>query len=57
MSKEHIQKIQSLKYIKKQENSKAYQNKSSVPEKKTPPLPNNSGVNSRKKEEVPPKKE
>ena len=55
-SKEHIQKIESLKNIKQQKEKPAMQNKSSVPDKKTlpppPPIPNNSGVNQKKKEEV-----
>lgn len=51
-SKDHIQKIESLKNIRKEDKEKPAQNKSVIPEKKVPPLPNNSGVNSKKKEEV-----
>ena len=56
-SKEHIQKIESLKNIKQEKSerdNKAPQSKPSVPEKKAPPIPNNSGVNNRKKEESKP---
>lgn len=49
MSKDHIQKIESLKNIKNDKDQRVQQNKSSVPEKKAPPLPNNnSAVNARK---------
>lgn len=55
-SKEHIQKIESLKNIKQQKEKPVIQNKSLVPDKKTlpppPPIPNNSGVNQKKKEEL-----
>lgn len=47
-----MQKIESLKVIKRDQ--KPAQNKSNGPEKKPlppPPLPNNSGVNAKKKEE------
>jgi hypothetical protein len=52
-SKDHIQKIESLKHIKKEE--KPMQNKSVVPDKKVlppppPPPQNNSGVNQKKRE-------
>lgn len=47
-----MQKIESLKVIKRDD--KPVQNKSNVPDKKAlpPPIPNNSGVNSKKKEEL-----
>jgi hypothetical protein len=42
-----------LKHIKKEEkDTKPYQNKSTIPEKKAPPLPNNSGVANKKKVEI-----
>jgi len=50
-----MQKIESLKNIKYSNPvEKSIQNKSSAVEKKPPPIPmpNNSGVNSRKKEEA-----
>jgi hypothetical protein len=57
-SKEHVQKIESLKNIK---HDKPVPNKSTgpekvekapekIPDKKAPPLPNNSAVNNKKKE-------
>ena len=54
-SKDHMQKIESLKNIKYSNPAEKYiQNKSNAVEKKPPPIPmpNNSGVNSRRKEEV-----
>ena len=48
LSKEHIHKIESLKNIKTEKDQKPYQNKSTVPDKKAPPLPNNSAANAKK---------
>ena len=52
-SKDHIQKIESLKNIKQDKHEKPEKEKSvkaNIPEKKSPPIPNNSAVNSKKKE-------
>jgi len=49
LSKDHIQKIESLKNIKNDRDNRVQQNKSTVPDKKAPPLPNNnSAVNAKR---------
>lgn len=48
LSKDHLKKIQSLKNLK-QDKEKPPPPAKIIPDKKAPPLPNNSALNSKKK--------